>query len=289
MHYKEVKGILSAKNGMNIYRGCQHGCIYCDSRSSCYQIHHDFEDIEVKSNAIELLDDALRRKRNKCVIATGSMSDPYIPLEKDLRYTRRALEVIDRRGFGLAILTKSDLVMRDMDLLKSINTKAKCTVQMTLTTADEALCRILEPGVCGTHRRFEVLERMRDEGIATVVWLGPILPYINDTEENVAQLMDYCLRAGVKGLVFFGIGMTLREGNREYFYTMLDRHFPGLKQRYQQRYGKAYQIPSDNSPHLSKLVRSLCAGHSVMCEPEQVFSWMHAFVDKTAEKQGELF
>ena len=154
MHYTESKGILSAKNGMNLYRGCSHGCIYCDSRSKCYQFTHAFEDIEVKSNALVLLEDALRRKRKKCMIGTGSMTDPYIPLERELEHVRKTLMLVERYGFGFTVITKSDLILRDLDLLKRINEKTKCVVQMTLTTFDEELCRKIEPGVCTTRRRL---------------------------------------------------------------------------------------------------------------------------------------
>ena len=228
MHYTESKGILTAKNGMNLYRGCSHGCIYCDSRSKCYQFTHDFEDIEVKSNALVLLEDALRRKRKKCMIGTGSMTDPYVPLEKELEHVRKTLMLVERYGFGFTVITKSDLILRDLDLLKRINEKTKCVVQMTLTTYDEELCKKIEPGVCTTRRRFEVLKAMRDAGIPTVVWLCPVLPFINDTEENLRGILNYCVEAGVRGVLCFGMGLTLRDGNREYFYEQLDRLFPGM-------------------------------------------------------------
>lgn len=226
MHNIEVKSILSAANGMNIYRGCLHGCIYCDARSSCYQINHVFEDIAVKYQAPELLEQALRRKRKKCMIGTGGMSDPYIPIEKELGLTRRCLELIDEYGYGIAIQTKSDLILRDLDLLKSINRKTKCVVQITMTTYDEELCHILEPNVCTTKRRFEVLKIMQEEGIPTVCWMTPILPFINDTKENMEGLLDYCIRAKVYGILQFGVGVTLRDGDREYFYRKLEEHFP---------------------------------------------------------------
>ncbi len=158
-----VKSILSQKNNMNIYRGCTHGCIYCDSRSECYGVKYNFEDIEVKVNAVSLLEDTLNRKRNKCMITTGAMTDPYIPLESVLLNTRKSLEIIEKYGFGIALLTKSDLILRDIDILKRINDKTKCVVQMTLTTADEELCKKLEPNVCTTKRRFEVLLEMKKQ------------------------------------------------------------------------------------------------------------------------------
>jgi DNA repair photolyase len=289
MHEKDVRGILSAKNGMNLYRGCTHGCIYCDSRSRCYGMNHDFEDVEIKRNAPELLEDALRRKRARCMIGTGSMCDPYLPLERETRLTRRCLEIIDRRGFGLSILTKSDLILRDLDLLQSINRKSKCVVQMTLTTHDEALCRIVEPNVCTTKRRAEVLRILRDAGIPTVVWLSPILPFVNDTEENLRGLLDTCAAAGVRGVVCFGMGVTLREGDREYFYQKLDAHFPGLKARYIETFGLSYSCPSPNSAALMDILRDFCAGHGILYEPGAVFSYLNEFEDKPAGNQLSLF
>ena len=202
---------------MNLYRGCTHGCIYCDSRSLCYQMDHAFEDIAVKRDAPELLEKELRRKRAPCMIGTGSMCDPYLPLEEELQYTRRCLEVIKRLGFGATVLTKSALVLRDMDLLKAINENAKSVVQMTLTTHDEALCRLVEPHVSTTKERVQALKAFQKEGIPTVVWLSPILPFINDTEENIRGILADCVEAGVHGIIYFGAGMTLRDGDREYY------------------------------------------------------------------------
>ena len=197
MHYVKAKGILSSKNGMNLYRGCSHGCIYCDSRSRCYHMEHAFEDIEIKENAIELLEYALLHKRKKCMIGTGSMTDPYIPLEMEIGNVRKALHLIYQYGFGFTVISKSDRILRDLDLLQRINEKTKCVVQMTLTTYDEVLCRKIEPHVSTTKERFEVLKQLRDAGIPTVVWLTPILPFINDTEKNVAGILDMCIEANV--------------------------------------------------------------------------------------------
>ncbi|HNX14068.1 MAG TPA: radical SAM protein [Oscillospiraceae bacterium] len=275
MHFKKYKSILSPHNGMNIYRGCQHGCIYCDSRSLCYQFTHDFEDIEVKTGAPEQLESELLRKRSRSMVGTGSMCDPYIPLEKELEYTRRCLEVIDRLGFGLAILTKSDLILRDLDLLKSINEKAKCVVEITLTTFDQNLCKILEPNVCTTKRRFEVLKILRDYGIPTVVWLCPLLPFINDTEENLRGILSYCFEAKVKGIICFDIGVTLRDGDREYFFAALNRHFPGIMQKYIQKFGLAYSCVSDNSPALMKIFHHECEKRGIMHDVGQIFKYMN--------------
>ncbi|MGN1030373.1 MAG: SPL family radical SAM protein, partial [Butyricicoccaceae bacterium] len=173
MHFVSAKGILSAQNGFNLYRGCTHGCIYCDSRSRCYQMNHLFEDIEVKRNAPELLEQALRRKRNPCMLATGAMTDPYLHAEMELKHTRRCLEIIHRYGFGLAIQTKSTRILRDLDLLCAINERSKCVVQMTLTTMEEELCAKIEPNVSGTRERLETLHILHEHGIPTVVWMSP--------------------------------------------------------------------------------------------------------------------
>ena len=283
MHFVDAKGILTNNGGytgMNIYRGCSHGCIYCDSRSRCYQFTHPFEDIEVKRNAPELLEKALKSKRRKCMIGTGSMSDPYMHCEEELRLTRKCLEVILKNGFGAAVQTKSDRILRDIDLLDEINRSAKCVVQMTLTTYDEDLCRILEPNVCSTKRRIEVLEAMQERDIPTVVWLTPILPFINDTEENVTAILNECVRVGVKGVIDFGMGLTLREGDREYYYAALDRHFPGMKERYIARYGNAYELPSPDAKKLMGISQRICREHGILSSPDECFRYINELPDK---------
>lgn len=225
MHEVEVKVILSAQNGMNIYRGCSHGCIYCDSRSKCYQIHHDFEDIEVKSNAPILLENALRRKRKKCMIGTGAMSDSYIHLEERLGNTRKCLELIESYGFGLAIQTKS----------------------------------------------------------------SRILPFINDTEENIRGILNYCIEAKVHGIICFGMGLTLREGNREYFYKKLDEHFPRLKARYINTYCNSYEVVSPNNNKLMAIFRQECISHNIIYDPNKCFSYLHEFEEKDKYDQLTLF
>lgn len=289
MHFVKAKGILSAKNGMNLYRGCLHGCIYCDSRSKCYHMEHDFEDIEVKENAIELLKQTLKHKRKKCMIGTGSMTDPYIPLEVELEYVRKALSLIYEYGFGFTVITKSNRILRDMDLLQKINERAKCVVQITLTTADEELCKKLEPNVSTTAERFEVLKKLRDAGIPTVVWLSPILPFINDTEENINAILDMCFEAKVKGIVCFGMGLTLREGNREYFYRQLDRLFPGLKEQYIRRYGNQYEIPSPNHGRLMRLFHSRCERNGVMHNNDEIFEYLQNFEEREQVQQLSLW
>lgn len=289
MHFVKVKGILSSKNGMNLFRGCTHGCIYCDSRSKCYQMNHSFEDIEVKENSIELLEDRLKRKRKKCMIGMGSMTDPYINEELKLNYTRQAIEIINKYGFGLTLITKSSNIIRDLDLLKDINSKTKCVVQMTLTTYDERLCRIIESNVSTTKERVETLIKLREAGIPTVVWMTPILPYINDTKENVIGILNYCKEAKVKGILCFGMGLTLREGNREYFYSKLDKYFPYLKDRYIREFGNSYVINSKNNYRLMKIFRDFCENEKIMHDYNKIFSYLNTFEEKEISKQLSIF
>lgn len=250
---------------------------------------HAFEDIEVKENAIDLLESALRRRRKKCMIGTGSMTDPYIPLEMEIGNVRKALQLIYEHGFGFTVITKSDRILRDIDLLQKINERTKCVVQMTLTTYDEELCRKIEPHVSTTRERFEVLMRLRDAGIPTVVWMTPILPFINDTVENISGILDLCIEAGVYGVICFGIGLTLREGNREYFYKQLDRLFPQLKEKYMQTYGNQYIIESPNSRRLMKLFYETCKKNGIVHNNEQIFQYLQDFPKKKDDGQLSLW
>lgn len=289
MHLIEAKSILSATGGMNLSRGCVHGCIYCDSRSTCYQMAHPFEDVAVKANALPLLNEALRRKRKRCMLGIGSMSDPYMPIPEVLEGTRGALQLALQYGFGFTLITKSALVLRDLDLLTAINNDTKCVVQMTLTTANDTLCKKLEPNVSPTSERIRALHALRDAGIPTVVWLSPFLPFINDTDANLRALLDACITAQVRGILCFGIGMTLREGNREYFYAQLDRLFPGMKERYIRTYGNQYQITSPNHAHLIPLFHRTCAEHGILHHPEDVFAFLKEFDVPPDHEQQSLF
>ncbi len=276
MHFVTVKSIL-ASHRMNLYRGCTHGCIYCDSRSLCYHTPIPFEDIEVKQNAIELLESALRRKLTPCMIGSGSMADPYMPCERDLCLTRKSLEMIERYGFGATLITKSDLVLRDIELIERIHQRTKFVLQMTITTADDDICKLIEPHVCPTSRRFEVLKIFQQRHIPTVVWLTPILPFLNDTEENLISILTRCLDAEVKGIVCFNFGLTLRQGNREYFYAALDRLFPGLTPLYQRQFGTQYICNSPQNPRLMHLFQRFCHAHHLLCTPSQCFAYLSAF------------
>lgn len=289
MHFVKAKGILSQDNGINLYRGCTHGCIYCDSRSRCYQINHIFEDIEVKENALALLEKSLKAKKKRCMIGTGAMTDPYLPLEDRLELTRGALELIYRYGFGAAVHTKSDRCLRDLELLANINRRSKAVLQMTLTTHGDGLCRILEPNASPTSRRVAALKQFRDAGVPTVVWLAPILPYINDTRENIEGLLESCIDAGVKGILCFNMGLTLREGSREYFYTNLDMHFPGLKGQYIREFGNDYEINSPKNEELMQLFHETCEKAGMMHDVKQIFSYLHEFEEKEEHTQLSLF
>ena len=285
MHLIQAKSLLTRWNGMNLYRGCAHGCAYCDSRSACYHIEHAFEDVAVKANAPELLEDILRRRRTPCMIGTGSMNDPYQPIERDLCLTRHCLELIRDYGFGASVITKSDLVLRDADLLADTNRRTKAVVQITLTIADDELSRMVEPGVCPSSRRFEVLCELRDRHIPTVVWLCPFLPWLTDTDENFFTLLDWCVEAQVRGIVCYGVGLTLREGSREHYYAFLDQHFPGLSDRYRVAYGNAYSVVSENNDRLMARFDEMCERHGIIHMPDECFAYAAAF----PELQTRLF
>lgn len=289
MHYSIVKSILSSNNGINIYRGCEHNCIYCDSRSKCYNMNHSFDDIEVKQNSLELLEDEFKRKRKKVIISTGSMSDPYMPLENDLKYTRRMLELIYKYGNGVHIITKSDLLLRDIDLLKKINKQAKARISITLTTYDDELCKIIEPNACSTTARFEMLKKLNETGIDTYVWLCPILPYINDTLDNLRGILNMCKEAKVKGIVCFGFGVTLREGNREYFYEMLDKHFPNLKKQYIKEFKNSYSCNSKYNKYLYDYFLRFCKENNIMCNNDDIFKELESLYENEHYEQLSLF
>jgi len=241
---------------MNIYRGCPHGCIYCDSRSTCYQ-NTDFDTVKVKENALQIIRDDLRRKVKTGVVASGSMSDPYNPLEEELKLTRNALELINAFGFGASLCTKSPLVARDVDVLCDIKKHSPVIVNMSITTADDNLCRLLEPGVEPTSERFKALRTLADNSIYCGLLMIPILPYINDNEENMREVLRMAKEAGAK-FVYTYMGMTLRSGNREYYYDYLDEHFAGVREKYVKRYGLRYNIPSPNYKKLWDVFTAEC-------------------------------
>ena len=227
---------------MNLYRGCTHGCIYCDSRSLCYRIDH-FDDVRPKENALALLEGELRSKRQSGVITMGAMSDPYNPLEEKLRLTRGALQLMLRHGFGAAFTTKSALCARDAELLGEIGRRAPVCARLTVTCAEDELCRMIEPRVSPSSERFAALRTLSGAGVFSGVWLNPVLPWLTDTEENLRQIVRMTTENGGRFVVCF-FGMTLRTGNREYYFSALERRFPGLRAQYLKAFGNASEIPA---------------------------------------------
>ena len=257
MEYIPAKSIVAKTRGsewfgadynMNIYRGCCHGCIYCDSRSACYRIE-DFDRVRAKENALPIIRDDLQRKVRKGVVATGAMSDPYNPFEKQLNLTRHALELIHAFEFGAAIATKSPLVTRDVDVLQDIQKQAPVIVQLSITAADDALSKKIEPKVAVSSERFRALQALADRGIYCGLLMMPLLPWITDTEENVQEIVRLAHENGAK-FIYPSFGVTLRAGQREYFYRALDQQFPGLKEQYTKRYGDRYSCTSPKAKRL---------------------------------------
>jgi len=242
---------------MNLYRGCNHGCIYCDSRSLCYHLDR-FDTVRPKKNALSLLESELRAKRKPGIITMGAMSDPYNPLEGDLLLTRGALELMLRYGFGAAFTTKSPLCSRDADLLTSISRQAPVCARLTITCADDDLCRRIEPLVAPSSQRFTALQQLSEAGVYAGVWLNPVLPYITDSEENIVRILHQTAAAGGKFVVCF-FGMTLRSGNREYYFDALQRDFPGIREKYLTTFGNTYECASPNAQRLYDIFKSECA------------------------------
>jgi DNA repair photolyase len=237
------------KYNMNLYRGCQHRCIYCDSRSECYQIEDFDGEVLVKVNAIELLRDELSRKRTKGLIALGSMNDCYMPLERDVQLTRRAMEVIAEFGFPVHVLTKSDLALRDIAIFQEIQRRTRAVVSFTITTADDKLAKKLEPGAPPSSDRFAAMRIFAEAGIETGVMLMPVLPFIEDTSENITAIVSRAAEAGASHVVPW-FGMSMRDRQRAHFYSQLDRLFPGLRQRYERTYGSRYSCDTPNAARL---------------------------------------
>jgi len=263
MRYVTAKSILGNFNNVNLYRGCTHGCIYCDSRSDCYQVG-DFEDIGVKKDAIAIFENEISRKRNRIMVTTGSMCDPYLPLEKELQLTRKMLQIIRDQYCGVSILTKSDLVLRDLDLIQTINERFGALVCMTITTFDDELCSKIERNVIPTSQRFVCLEKFAEAGIPTGIWMGPILPFINDDEANILAIVRRCVEIGIRYIVVFDFGTTKRRGSEEYFYSCLDEYFPGLKAKYIKTYGNEYICSSPNQLRLWRVFKEACAQNGII-------------------------
>lgn len=241
---------------MNIYKGCSHGCIYCDSRSECYGVE-DFDRVRAKENALGIIDRELRSKRRKGVVGTGAMSDPYNPFEAEHKLTRGALEIVNRYGLGLSIATKSPLIVRDLDLLVKIAEHSPVLVMMTITAANDSLSLQVEPHVAPSSERFKALKTLSDVGIPVGVLMMPILPYIEDSPSNIESLIDQAHACGVK-FIYPAFGVTLRQNQRLWFYQKLEKHFPGIREQYERQFGQSYYCASPNSKQLHDLVERKC-------------------------------
>ena len=264
-HVKQPDPWFGIKYGMNLYRGCQHQCIYCDSRSECYQIEN-FADILVKANGIELLRKELASKRVKGIVGTGSMNDPYMPLERELNLTGRALKVIAQFGFPVHVITKSDLVLRDLDTLCQINQRY-AAVSFTITTAGDELGKKLEPGAPLVSKRFEAMRVLSERGIHTGITMMPILPFIEDNEENITRIVEKAREHGAAYIIPW-FGMSLRDRQRAYYYEQLDRLFPGVRQKYERAFGDQYHCATNNAGRLAEVFGNLCSRYGIATRME---------------------
>jgi len=261
---------FGANYNMNIYRGCCHGCIYCDSRSSCYRIDN-FDTVRVKENALEIIRNDLRRKIRPGVVSTGAMSDPYNPLEEKYLYTRNALQLIHAYGFGIAIATKSPLVTRDIDLLEDIKEAMPVLAKITITTADDSLSEKIEPNTAPSSQRFAALETLSKHQIFSGILLMPVLPFLEDTEENILNIVRRAHECGAR-FIYPAFGVTLRENQREYFFSRLDELFPGLRERYQKTFGTNYRCSSPKASTLWTLFTAECRRLGLLYKMQDIVS-----------------
>ncbi len=273
IEYVEAKKIIQTTNqknkdfwfsydyNMNIYRGCSHGCIYCDSRSDCYGIK-DFDKVTVKKDSISLIDKELKGKRKTGVVGTGAMSDPYNHLEKSTHLTRDSIELINKYGFGLGITTKSDLVTRDIDLLKKVKEHSPLIVKLSVSTSDDDLCKIIEPYASPTSKRFKAIENLASSNIYAGVLMMPILPFIEDNEKNITEILNMSLHSGAR-FVFPGLALSLRDTQRDIYFENLDKHFVGLKEQYIKTYRNSYWCNAQNHDKLNDIVSNFCEKHNL--------------------------
>ncbi|WP_270647436.1 SPL family radical SAM protein [Paeniclostridium hominis] len=270
-NYKDNPRWFGINYNMNIYKGCCHGCIYCDSRSNCYQII-DFDRVRIKKNLIEIIKKDLTSKRKKGVVGTGAMSDTYNPFEEKYLLTRQALKLLDEHRFGIAITTKSDLIVRDIDILKRIQKHSPNLVKITITTFDDELCKKIEPNVSTTSDRFKALKKLSDNNIYSGVLLIPILPFINDTEENIRNIIKRAYECGAKFIFSYGIGVTLRSDQREYYFEQLRKIFPNqmLDEKYIKTYGEQYENSSLKSEHLWKVFKEECEKYNLLYDMKDI-------------------
>ena len=269
---------------MNIYKGCCHGCIYCDSRSECYKVDN-FDEVRAKENALIIIERELMSKRKKGVVGTGAMSDPYNPFEKKYCLTKGALEIINRAGFGVSISTKSSLITRDTDILKEISSHSPVLINITITTANDELCKKIEPNVSVSSERFEAIKKLTDNGIFTGVLLMPILPFINDTIENIGNIIDSARASGAK-FIYPAFGVTLRQNQREWYYKKLDEQFPSLKEKYIKYFGDSYECSSFNSTKLWEFFKNKCDKAGILYKMSDI---IRSYKEKNKTVQISLF
>ncbi len=289
MHYKEVKAILSPQNGLNIYRGCSFECMYCDARSTCHRMDHEFGDIEVKAHAEDMLEYTLKKKRTRSMIHIGSSSEPYLPIEEDLQIVRRCLNQIERFDFGLVLHTNSQLVLRDIDILDKINRKTKCIVIVRLCTYDDKLAGKLEPGTSTSRERFLLMQELKKREIPVIVNISPILPYLNDSTENMQGLLSYCAEAGVYGVLTDKLCPVLREGNKDRFMQQLYKKFPQIYDLYEAEFADEKILKSKNHAKLMKLIQTTCEASGIQYDKEELLRYTREYKNKTIGTQISLF
>lgn len=283
IEYLEAKSILTSINeekgkywfnanyNLNIYRGCHHGCIYCDSRSKVYGVT-DFDKVKPKKDALLILERELKSKRKKGIIAMGAMSDPYNKLEEHLELTREALKLFDRYGFGVILATKSDLVVRDIDVLQSISRHSPVLIKMTITCVDDKLAKLIEPNVCSSSQRFAALKKLHDANINAGILLMPVLPFITDTKENISGIMEKAHEARVC-FVYPGLGVTQRTGQREYYLTKLEEFSVQLRISHERRFGNIYNCPARNKKELAQLIQSLGKKYQIKTRMKDIIDY----------------
>lgn len=282
--YSENNSWFGNNYNMNIYKGCSHGCIYCDSRSECYRVDN-FDRVRAKENALALIERELKSKRKKGVVGTGAMSDPYNPFEKEYKFTRGALELINRFGFGVSIATKSDLIVRDIDILKQISEHSPVLVKITVTTADDILCRKVEPNVSISSHRFQAIKKLSQEGIFAGVLLMPVLPFIEDTEDNISGIIELAYQSGAR-FIYPAFGVTLRQNQREWYYNKLDQLFPTVKEKYIKNYGSSYECRSLKAKELWSLFRYKCNEYGILYKMDDI---IRGYKDSYKNTQISLF
>jgi DNA repair photolyase len=282
--YAENNAWFGANYNMNIYKGCSHGCIYCDSRSDCYRVDN-FDQVRAKENAMAIIERDLKSKRRKGVVGMGAMSDPYNHLEKEFKLTRGALEIINCLGFGIAIATKSDLITRDTDIIKEISKHSPVLIKFTITTADDSLCKKIEPNAPLSSLRFNAIREMAQQGVFTGILLMPVLPFIEDNEENIGKIIELAHENGAK-FIYPAFGVTLRENQRDWYYKKLDEYLPGVREKYIKTYGNAYECRSLKAKALWEFFQGKCKEMGILYKMDEIIA---AYKSPYRKEQLSLF